>query len=62
VPVSPIRQFVSSSSARDRKTAPKDPLPYHRPGAECYFDPIDPTPYERCPLCFPPNRSTDAQE
>ena len=55
-PVSPSRQFVSSTSIPTpptRRSAPQKPLPYHRPGAKCYFEPIDPTIYEQCPLCFP---------
>ncbi len=42
--VNPSREFVSSTP---------DPLPFHKPGAECYFDPLDRRPYSRCPLCFP---------
>jgi hypothetical protein len=64
-PVSPARQFVSSSSApalSARRAAPQKPLPYHRPGTTCYFDPIDPTPYDRCPLCFPPNGTPEAED
>ena len=63
-PVSPSRQFVSSSSAPPpsaRRTAPKKPLPYHRPGATCYFEPIDPTIYDRCPLCYPQKDSPNDQ-
>ena len=64
-PVSPSRQFVSSSSAPPpsaRRTAPKKPLPYHRPGTTCYFEPIDPSIYERCPLCFPREDSSHGQD
>jgi hypothetical protein len=68
-PVNPSRQFVSSSSATPPPAAQKaaqkplkKPLPYHRPGVTCYFEPVDPTIYERCPLCFPREESSNDLE
>ncbi|HEV3197023.1 MAG TPA: hypothetical protein VGZ73_03925 [Bryobacteraceae bacterium] len=68
VPVTPPSQFVSSSSAplppaaqKAAAKASKKPLPYHRPGVKCYFEPVDPTNYERCPLCFPQEDSSNDQ-
>jgi hypothetical protein len=67
-PVSQLPQFVSSFSTlppsaaqKAASKAPKNPLPYHRPGTTCYFEPVDPTPYERCPLCFPREDSSSDQ-
>jgi hypothetical protein len=63
-PVNQSGQFVSSSQAPAPKTTPKPaqkPLPYHRPGATCYFEPVDPAIYERCPLCFPQEDSSADQ-
>ncbi len=62
-PVRPPAEFVSSTSAAPPANPPK-PLqkaaappekkpPFHKPGAECFFDPLDRSPYRRCPLCFP---------
>ncbi len=48
-PVKPPKEFVSSTPA----APPPKPLPFHKPGAECYFEPLDLRPYRRCPLCFP---------
>jgi hypothetical protein len=60
-PVNPSRQFVPSSSAPPppaaqmaASKAPKKPLPFHLPGSNCYFDPIDPAEFQQCPFCFPP--------
>jgi hypothetical protein len=68
-PVNHSLQFVSSSSAppppapqKAAQKAPQKPLPYHRPGVTCYFEPIDPTIYERCPLCFPREESSNDHE
>jgi len=67
-PVRKPNQFVSSSSAppppaaqKAAPKAPKDPLPYHRPGSKCSFEPIDPAISERCPLCFPREDSSNGQ-
>jgi hypothetical protein len=67
-PVNHSRRFVSSPSATPppaaQKTAQKPskkPLAYHRPGVTCYFEPVDPTIYERCPLCFPREGSSNDQ-
>jgi hypothetical protein len=56
-PLSQSEEFVSPAPPT-RRAAPGKPLPYHRPGADCYFQPVDPTIYERCPICFPKEDSS----
>ena len=62
-PAGPSGEFVSSTPAPPPPAPPKapkkapdaapKPLPFHKPGSDCYFDSLDRSPYSRCPLCFP---------
>ena len=55
-PVSHSSQFVPSSYTPPTPAAQKSskkPLPFHLPGSNCHFDPIEPANYQQCPFCFP---------
>jgi hypothetical protein len=60
-PINRRGQFVSSTPTQPRRAfgppvpkEPEKPLPFHLPGAKCYFEPAEPTVHKQCPLCFPP--------
>jgi hypothetical protein len=68
-PANSSKEFVSSSSApppsgapKSAPNAPSKKLPFHLPGSQCSFSPIDQRKYKRCPSCFPADCDPDAQE
>jgi hypothetical protein len=68
-PVSPSKEFVSSTSTPPARAAqkaasksPQKTLPFHLPGSQCRFTPFVPSEFKRCPICFPDDSYPDAQE
>ena len=68
-PVNLSKEFVSSipvppppAAPKTAAKAPQKPLPFHQPGSHCDFIPVDPTLFQRCPVCFPEDCHPAAQE
>ncbi len=54
-PATSATEFVPSASVPPPPSPSEAPLPFHRPGSNCFFTPAEPyvNKYKQCPFCFP---------
>ena len=64
-PVIPPKGFVPSTSPMPLSPSGKPsqkPLPYHKPGSNCYFLPNDRKSHPQCSRCYPPDEAISDPE